>query len=503
MSNERPPNFDEKVATMTEEEPPIIGLSKKSAINVDVTEVAEPLEPVSTSTPLDRGPAAYRALAGAFLIQSAIAGFPLAYGMFQEHYVSVYPASESRYASWIGVLCEGLPYLGAPIMSTAVQKLPIPRKTYLWIGYVLCILALLTSGFVKSLHFLILTQGVLFGIGAMFFEIPSLSILDSHFNKRRGMAYGLCFGGSDLFGMCYSFIASTLLEKYSLRITMLTFMSITIFVAGAGICLMKLREEGLAPSSPSAARRGSNDSFVPAPLTRARPLVEPTVILRGGVQRQYSRATSGKRYYQRSIFYILNAANFLLAVAQQLPFIYLPTFASELGYSTKMGALILAIANFGQIFGEIGMGKLSDHVNVNYLVVLTMSMVSVSTFCLWGLAGSTSLATIVVYAFLVSGFGAGFLALWARIGMLFGDQDDIMVFSILSFGRGSGSIASGPISQVLLSQGPKLALGMRHRTSWGAMIVYIGSCTALSACMGVLATVTTWFKKEKVQDSEH
>lgn len=462
---------------------------KKTPVIIDVVELQQKL---SESTPLDTGRAAYTVLFGSFLLQSAIAGYPLCYGIYQEYYTRTF--ENHGIASWIGVLCEGMPYLGAPLMSLCLKRFEVPRKLYIWVGLTLCVLGLLASAFVQGLQMLIVTQGALFGLGSMLIEIPSLSILDSHFSKRRGLAYGLCFGGADLFGMIYSFLASYTLEKYGLKVTMLIFMSLTLAVAGPGAYLMNPRNEGLdakAAAEIQTVRRVSTSSL-------SRSTVEPSVVLRGNVSPVTENIIrSEKRFYQRSIFYILNAANFLFASIHQLPSIYLPTFAADLGYSTMIGAVILAVANLAQMFGEIGFGRLSDKVNVNYLVITTMSVASISTFVLWGALGSTSLAVLIIYAFLFSSFDAGFLALWARIGMLFGEEDDLMVYSILSFGRGVATIISGPVSQLLISRGPKIPFGIREGGSWGALIVYIGGCTSLSAILGVLAVVALWWKKDK------
>lgn len=464
--------------------------SGKTPIIINVVELQQAL---SESTPLDTGRAAYTVLVGSFLLQSAIAGFPLCYGIFQEYYTREF--TDHGIASWIGVLCEGMPYLGAPLMSLCLKRYELPRKCYIWVGFTLCVLGLLASAFVQGLNMLIVTQGVLFGLGSMLIEIPSLSILDSHFSRRRGLAYGLCFGGADLYGMASSFLASHLLNKYGLKLTMLVFMTLTIAIAGPGAWLMEPRNEGVDPNAAKniqPVRRVSTSSM-------SRCTVEPTVILRGSISPiAEESAQPEKRFYQRSIFYILNIANFLFASIHQLPGIYLPTFAAELGYKSVICAAILAVANLAQMFGEIGFGRLSDKVHVNYLVVATMSVASISTFVLWGALGSTSLAVLFVYAFLFSSFDAGFLALWARIGMLFGERDDLMVYSILSCGRGVATIISGPVSQLLLSKGPRMTFGIREGGHWGALIVYIGGCTSLSAILGVLAIVALWWKADKI-----
>jgi hypothetical protein len=59
------------------------------------------------------------------------------------------------------------------------------------IGWLICIVALLSSSLGTKLWHLIVTQGLLYGIGIVIIYYPMLSMLNEWFVKRRGLAYGL------------------------------------------------------------------------------------------------------------------------------------------------------------------------------------------------------------------------------------------------------------------------------------------------------------------------
>lgn len=442
-----------------------------------------------TPTPLDSGRAAYTVLLACFLLQTAIAGFPLAFGIFEDYYSTRYDNFET--ASWIGVLSEGLPYLGAPLMTICCQKFRLPLQVYIITGVSVCAASHLASAFVTNLPILIVTQGCLFGLGSLLTDIPSLVILDTHFSKRRGLAYGVVFGGADLAGIGYAFLATYLFEKYTYRITMIVFAGLT-FVLGAMAAYFLRERKAICLESVVSMTIDDGDTFIPKPLTRARPLVPPEAIRSGIFFRRTSVSTwqePQQRYYQRLVFYILNASNVILAMAAALPWIYLPTFATGLGFSRNAGALILALGMLFQFLGEITFGLLSDKINVKFLVIVTMSVSALSTFLLWGVLGSTGLAALLVYACLFGCFSAGYLALWTRMGTLFGKDDSIMVYSILNTGKGAGVILSGPISQCLLTSPSSIRLGGMSSARWGAIIAYVGSCTSVSALLGGFAFI--------------
>lgn len=313
------------------------------------------------------------------------------------------------------------------------------------------------------------------------------------------MAFAL--QGPNLFGVAYTFLATSLLEKLKLRNTMLVFAGLTFGLAGPAIFLL---HERIAPSEPAPYttadptehRQGSNNTNL-APKSPNKVTVVEVPFSPSLQQRNtWSEAVPPKRYYQRSIFYIFNIANVLQACAYYLPFIYLPSFATQLGYNKNMSALILAVANLGQVFGDIGFGQLSDKIHVNWLIITTMSVTSSSTFILWGHfgTGDHNLGVLIAYAFLFGSFGAGFLALWARMGTLFGEKDAQMVYSTLCAGRGVGSILSGPVSQILLAQ-PSASEFWGH---YGGVIVFVGSCMAASGLMGAGAVLALWWKKEDI-----
>ena len=208
---------------------------------------------------------------------------------------------------------------------------------------------------------------------------------------------------------------------------------------------------------------------------------------------------SPRRYYRRSTFYILMAANLLQSFAFYLPFIYLPSYTTALGHSSSTGAVILAVANIAQVFGEIIFGGLSDKARVPTLVFCSAAVSSLAAFLIWTFANS--LAYLIPFALLFGAFGAGFMALWPRMGTMFGEKDASMIYSIMSFGRGIGSIASGPISTALVH---------RHTTSVGQppasvmhnyrpVMLFVGACMAGSALLGLAAWILShWKSKESV-----
>lgn len=450
--------------------------NEKLAPIVTTFEVSESSDanPATQNDP-DTSRSAWILLAAATLFESIIIGLTLAYGVFQDHYSREF-INGGQIAPYIGVLSSGISFLGAPAVTYACQKLHLNFRLYLVAGWGLCVVSLLGSVFCKSLVALIITQGLIYGFGSLLIEIPMLMIVNTWFEKRRGIAYGIIFAGADIVAIGYTFLIAYLLKSHGLQITMAVLTALVFALAGPAILLLKPREE-----EKCKIRRCSVTS-VEAPYSAS-----PETAVR------WSMPIPSKRYYKRSIFYILVTANLLQAFAFYLPFIYLPSFTTEIGHSTGTAAMVLSVANLAQVFGEIGFGQLSDKVHVKFLIIVSTACASLSTILLWGLFGAKSLAALIVFAFLFGSFGSGFLALWARIGTLFGEKDAPMVYSSMCFGRGIGSILSGPISSALLSL-TRVEAGAFGAGKFAGIIWFVGSCMAASAIVGGLGILALALK---------
>ena len=142
--------------------------------------------------PVDTGKAAYLCLAGCFFIEALVWGFPFSFGVFQQYYSTHEPFSlEPSGIAVIGTSSTGLMYLAAPIIFTFMQRYPQYRRHCNIAGLPIVVIALIASSFATRTSHLILTQGILYGIGGMLFYTPIIVFLEEWFVRRRGLAFGI------------------------------------------------------------------------------------------------------------------------------------------------------------------------------------------------------------------------------------------------------------------------------------------------------------------------
>ncbi|KAJ1719265.1 hypothetical protein LPJ61_006343, partial [Coemansia biformis] len=132
-----------------------------------------------------------------------IFGASNSYGVFSTYYLNDrFPGTSAATLSWIGSLITTF-MLGCSVLTGALADKRGYRVTA-YIGTVLCTAAYLLASFCNEVWQLILTQGILFGIGASFLFAPSISIPPQWFTKHRGLASGVAVAGSSFGGLWFT-----------------------------------------------------------------------------------------------------------------------------------------------------------------------------------------------------------------------------------------------------------------------------------------------------------
>ncbi|GKT95441.1 LOW QUALITY PROTEIN: MFS monocarboxylate transporter [Colletotrichum tofieldiae] len=279
------------------------------------------------------------------------------------------------------------------------------------------------ASFATSVPGLIATQGFLYGFAFLFVNYPLLRMLNEWFVERRGLAYGIMSTGAGCSGVGLPFLLESLLSKYGYRTT-LQAMAVTQFIT-------------LLPM---------------IPLLKAR-----LPASRGGVLRK-----GDFKFLGEPLFYCFALMNFLEALGYYIPSLFLPTYATSLGFSGTMGALILAANNLATIFGQLALGYITDRVNNVLILAFTSSFVAAAaSFTIWGYA--TSLAPLLSFSLLFGLATGGYSCLWNKFGSAL-SEDPGHIYSFMAFGKGVGNILTGPISSPLVKGSVESGYGLSsHR----------------------------------------
>ncbi|KAF7548522.1 hypothetical protein G7046_g8650 [Stylonectria norvegica] len=394
-----------------------------------------------TLPPVDKGLEAWKYLFACFMVEAVVWGFPVTFGVFQEYYSRQPEFENDPRIPIIGSVVTSMCFLGGPIATPLVKRYQRWQRHMIFGGFAIVIVSLVAASFAESVPGLIGTQGFLYGFGFLIMYFPVLSMLNEWFVQRRGFAYGVLYAGGGVSGVGFPFLFQVLLSSYGWRNTLRIVAVAEVALIGPILFLLKPR----LPPSNEGALRMMDLSFFSQPL-----------------------------------FYVFALSNIFQGFAFYVPSLYLPSFASALGLSGTMGALVLACHNSATVMGQVSFGYLSDRVN-NVLILAFISSIvsSIAAFAIWGFA--RSLATLIVFSLVYGWFAGAFVVLWPKFGSIL-SEDPQPVYSIMGFGKGIGSIVTGPITAQLLTGSVTSGYGLGK---YQPLILYLGSFMLCSS-LGIL-----------------
>lgn len=113
--------------------------------------------------------------------------------------------------SWIGSLQIWLTMVGG-IFTGRLLDAGFFLPTF-FVGAVLQVLGMFLMSISKTYWQLMLTQGLLTGLGGGIFFTPSLALVTTYFDKRRGLAIGIVTTGNSVGGIIYPLVVRQLIPK--------------------------------------------------------------------------------------------------------------------------------------------------------------------------------------------------------------------------------------------------------------------------------------------------
>lgn len=334
----------------------------------------------------------------------------------------------------------GILYMVAPFTFGSLIRWPHHKRKAMVAGLLIMCLSLGLSSLCTTVPQLIVTQGILYGIGGAVTYSPVVTFLDEWFVRRKGLAFGIMWAGTGLGGILIPLLLQFLLNNYGFR-TALRIWTIVLFVVGLPLTFF------LKPRLPVPATTRSRITFT---------------------------------FLTNRSFWILQFGNIMQGLGFFVPSIYLPTYTKALGFSSAVSALPIILINMAAVIGSISMGSIVDRTHVTTAILISTIGAMLSVFLIWGF--STSLPPLLIFCFMYGLFAGSFTNTWPGIlrtvQMNTGQMESSMVFSFLSMGRGIGNVVSGPVSETLLKMGNIGDHGL-YGTPYGSLVVWTGISAAL------------------------
>ncbi|KAK2601087.1 hypothetical protein N8I77_010559 [Diaporthe amygdali] len=171
------------------------------------------------------------------------------------YYEQTMPDTPPSTISWIGSLQIWLTMVSG-VFSGRLLDAGFFVPTF-FVGAVLQVLGMFLMSISKTYWQLMLTQGVLTGIGGGIFFTPSLALVTTYFDKRRGLAMGLVTTGNSVGGIIYPLVVRQLIPKLGFGWTsrVLAFINLTALAVCLGFMRPRLPPRKSGPLIDWAAFR--------------------------------------------------------------------------------------------------------------------------------------------------------------------------------------------------------------------------------------------------------
>lgn len=398
--------------------------------------------PVTAPPPLeDGGTRAWLQVLGSFLVFGNLWGFTFAFGSFQSFYELDYLQGQSASSiSWIGtvsvflLICIGI--ISGPLFDLGGYKI------MLLAGAAIETLGVFLTSICSSYWQLMLTQGILMGLGNGLLYLPGLALVGRSFKKHRSIAMGITTCGAPVGGIYYTLIFEQLISKVGFGWTV----RVMGFVMLGSYCL----------SFPlllwGAKNIGDLSSGAPRKLFDRGALTDVP-------------------------FWTFASGNFLVFCGYMVPFNFIPSYGEiALGLSRSMSLYISMIAQASSILGRLVAGYSASRIGV--LTPWIICAASSGIFCVaW--IGVTTQGGFIAIAALYGCFSGALIPLPPSVFPVV--CPDPKVFGArLGMAQGIGSIASligTPIAAALASAssrpGETNYLGLQL---FSGLIMLVGAC---------------------------
>ncbi|GAA5936532.1 hypothetical protein JCM3775_000846 [Rhodotorula graminis] len=403
----------------------------------------------------DGGILAWSQVAACFTLFFTTVGGIYSWGVFQDALVTADVATASTLA-FVGSTQATMQAILAIPISRLIAAYG-PRRVAVAGTACTALGPLLASFCTRSVPGLLVTEGLVFGIGEACCFFCAATLPSMYFSSRRNVATGIVYSGAGVGGAILSITTSALLQRTSLG---WTFRSLALIMLGLNL---------------------------PASLA-----------LKSRLERQPLRG-GGKRFdwaiFRDANFVLLlvgtSIALFPLFVA---PF-FLPLYATSAGFSKTAASWVLAGFNLSSAAGRIAFGLGADRFlgSLNSLVIC-LFFNGLSSFVLWPFA--SALGPLIAFI-VVNGVCAGgtFSLIPGVLSSVFGSARLSDIFSMILSFWSVGYFLGSPIAGYLLQAGGGAARGPE---AYLAAVLYAGAlstaASALVLAVRIIQSRRVWKK---------
>ncbi|KAI9276772.1 major facilitator superfamily domain-containing protein [Phascolomyces articulosus] len=273
--------------------------------------------------------------------------------------------------SFVGSICYFVSEIATPLVQITLERLGV--RITLLIGTTMISAGLLASGFATTIWHLYLSQGVCYGLGISLIYLAIMMVIPQWFSKRCSTATAISMSSIGLAGLVIPFVMNISNSKLG---GSWTFWIMGFTYLGANILACILVKEKNYQGQPT--------------------------ILNNKISAKLSKSVV-KDLLKDSNYMIFIGAAFLQVLSRNVPFFFLPSYATFVGLDTSQGTSLICLACAASFVGRIVVGMLADRLGNLFVGAIFGTITGLASLSLWTSAYSypmlVALAIVIGFSF--------------------------------------------------------------------------------------------------------
>ncbi|KAL9617026.1 MAG: hypothetical protein Q9160_008143 [Pyrenula sp. 1 TL-2023] len=406
-----------------------------------------------TLQPVDEGFGAWSYVASAFAMYIVVWGFPNSFPIFQTHLSSGEGALHPD-SLVLPLLAPGIQDIQEGIMFQFLPSFVRYLQLVVIVGICIIPLSLFLASCASTPWQIILSQGVLFGVGGIMLNFAHVTAFSSWFDKKRSQAMGLIWLGYRFGALAFPLICQWLLDTHGFTTTLRVLIAPMLALLIPCVFLLRGRYPAAVIDSLPAKPKISKITALRAP---------------------------------KVAFYLLVSTIFNLVV--YVPLTFITKVGADIGVSKSDQVIAQSLLILSLMLGTYVLAKLSDTGFNPIFLSLTSLISSLVHFLLLGFCKNR--ITLFCYAIAIGlasgGFDNSLFAFYAEVA-----ANDAELFttvhSLFSFCRGLATLSVGSVGVALIRLSPPLDVHAYGLAKYQYLVIYAGSMTFLCGILVLLYT---------------
>ncbi|CAO3631934.1 unnamed protein product [Cunninghamella blakesleeana] len=276
----------------------------------------------------------------------------------------------------------------------------------IFIACLFCTIGLELASLSTEIWHLLLTQGFLFGMGCSIIFYIGMSIIPQWFSKREGIALGIVASGSSIGGLVAPLIMTPLNRElggaWCYRI--LGLINFVICVIACILFKDKKKKKKKKPSKMMAFIKHQSHEEKNQQVDEKKEMEKKRKKIKDIVDFSVLKNIN---------LIIWCLADTFIETGYYVPYFFLPSYATHLGFTDSQGSLLVSIASFCNAIGRILAGHIGDKIGYINITMISCILSSTSCFFIWTIAYDYT--KLIVFSILFGLSGGIFISQGASI----------------------------------------------------------------------------------------